>query len=459
MIRALQTLRRRVGFATAALVLLVGLALIFSSLYSVARLRATRMSEFVRTIAADPSAFNCVDDPRRFGSVLADGSSLFAYDRRTGASANRAAPPVDRALLDEVQRGAAYAAKTNLILGRGTMVIAIDRPAPCDAFQVHWTTTSELRLRTTLSFALILAMGIAVAVAAGGFWVVRPLLRRLEHASSLAARVGRGDAVMELLSTGSSAVVRDELAEVEDALREAHARILADREEIESKNRALAEHLADVAHDLKTPLSSLQLELEAMSSKVEGEELRAVLARAISDVVYLDSLVANLRVASEIEDGEQGARRSQRVELGALLERCISRVTPLARRRSIEVGFARPDDPVWASGDVLHIERALMNLLQNAVAHHDVPEGEGHVAAVLERDGDHWELRISDDGPGVVPTALPTIAERRKKSRSGDGEGLGLAIVVAVCARENIALRWSREEPRGLRVTLRGASA
>ncbi len=456
MIRALQTLRRRFGFATAALVLLVGLALIFVALYSVARLRASRVSEFVRAVAADPSRLDCSADPPRFGQQLSDGSSIYAYDRRTGASANRQAPPIDTGLLAEVQGGSEYAIKTNVILGYGSVVIAVDRPAPCDVFQLKWRATSELRARTTLTFAMILAVAIAIAVAGGGLWVVRPLLDRLAHASHLASRVGRADAVIEPASTGSRAVHEDELTEVESALRDAHVRILEDREEIESKNRALAEHLADVAHDLKTPLSSLQLELEELSAKLDDAELSAVAARALSDVVYIDSLVGNLRVASEIEEGDADRRAPQRIELGALIERCVARVHPLARRKSIELACARPDEAVHALGDVLHIERALMNLLQNAVTHHDVQEGEGHVAAVLERDGGRWELRIVDDGPGVPPTELPTVAERRKRSRSGDGEGLGLAIVVAVCKRERIELEFSREQPRGLRVTLRG---
>lgn len=457
MIRALQTLRRRFGFATAALVLIVGLALIFVALYSVARLRASRVSDFVRAVAKNPAVLDCSANPARFGQQMSDGSSLYAYDRRTGVSANRRAPPIDPTQLAEVQRGLDYSIKTNVLLGYGTVVIAVDRPSPCDVFQLQWRATSELRARTTLTFALILAVAIAIAVAGGALWVVRPLLDRLAHASRLASRVGRADAVMDTLSTGSRSVHEDELTEVESALRDAHTRILEDRAEIESKNRALAEHLADVAHDLKTPLSSLQLELEELSARLQDADLSAVAARALSDVVYIDSLVANLRVASELEEGDADRRASQKIELGALIERCVSRVHPLARRRSIELACARPDEPVHVLGDVLHIERALMNLLQNAVTHHDAEGGDGHVAAVLERDETQWELRIVDDGPGVPPTVLPTVAERRKRSRSGDGEGLGLAIVAAVCEREQIELEFSREEPRGLRVTMRGA--
>jgi signal transduction histidine kinase len=453
LIRALQTLRRRVAFATAGLVLMVGLALIMTSLYSVARLRATRVSDFVRLLAKDRDAFACARDPRRFGMFMADGSSVHAYDRRTGISANPSSPPIDRDLLRDIQRGESVSIRSNVLVGRGVIVIAVEQPAPCDTFQLRWAATSELKLRTTLSFAVILAFGIAAAVAGGALWVVRPLLRRLSHASSLAGRVGRSDAVMDSAPTGSSAVVRDELTEVETALREAHTRILDDRAQIESKNKALAEHLADVAHDLKTPLSSLQLRLEALSASASRDpELAESAAQALADVVYLDSLVANLRVASELEEQ---SRRLVELDLGALLERCIARVSPLARRKSIELACARPDEPALISADVLHVERALMNLLQNAVAHHDAPAGQGHVAAVLSVREGAWELAIIDDGPGVPPAALPTIAERRKRGRSGDGEGLGLAIVAAVCEREGVALSWEREAPRGLRVVLR----
>lgn len=456
MIRALATLRRRVAFATAGLVLLVGLALILSSLYSVARLRATRVSDFVRMLAKDPEAFACHRDPRAFGREMSDGSSVYGYDRRTGRSANPHAPPIDRALLADVQRGESVSIRSNVLVGRGLIVIAVEQPPPCDVFQLRWTATSELRVRTTLSFALILAAGIVLAVAGGALWVVRPLLQRLSHAASMASRVGRTDAVMDLAPSDARAVIEDELWQVETALREAHARIIEDRAQIESKNRALAEHLADVAHDLKTPLSSLQLQLEALSAALaEGPQAPAA-SRALADVVYLDALVANLRVASELEEQ---SRREVECDLGALLERCAARVAPLARRRAIELACARPDAPVIVRVDELHLERALMNLLQNAVAHHDLPDGQGHVAAVLEASEAGFVLAVHDDGPGVLPAALPTIAERKKKSSSATGEGLGLAIVAAVCERERIALRWEREEPRGLRVTMTGAIA
>ena len=82
----------------------------------------------------------------------------------------------------------------------------------------------------------------------------------------------------------------------------------------------------------------------------------------------------------------------------------MARTSPLARRKAIELACARPDEPVWIVADVLHIERALMNLLQNAVAHHDVPDGQGHVAAVLALHEQQWELRVIDTRRGTVGT-------------------------------------------------------
>ncbi|MDP3275019.1 MAG: HAMP domain-containing sensor histidine kinase [Deltaproteobacteria bacterium] len=458
MTRLLISVRTRLAIAGVVLVLVLGAALFLTAITAISAISRARIAAFAHLVIQAPEEINCRLHPARFDLQLSDGSRVVAFDPRTGHSLNPNAPALDRELFARHVAGERDPARLHLISGGGAMLVVVAREGPCGMLQIRWGSASTLRQRVSLILAATLAIAIAIAFVVGALWVVRPMLRRVERAALLASRVGLDDGPLDERSQprGPLRIPRageDELASVDRALREAHDRIVAHRREIEAKNHALATHLADVAHDLKTPLASLQLSLDALARKLQDPELSQLAMRSLGEVVYLDALVNNLRVASELEEGQH---REATLELGALVDRVSERIEPLARRKQIELAWSRPDNPVMTVADSLHLERALSNLVHNAIAHHDQAEGTGHVAVVLEIQDATWEIFVSDDGPGVPPTSLPSLANRRGEVRSRDGQGLGLAIVAAVCANAQITLTWETEVPRGLRAVLRG---
>jgi signal transduction histidine kinase len=148
------------------------------------------------------------------------------------------------------------------------------------------------------------------------------------------------------------------------------------------------------------------------------------------------------------------------VDLVALVERVIARHRMIARDRRISLDFAVPDEPTLALGDVTLLERALSNVVHNAVRYNDAG---GHVAVVLSAKPGAFTLRVTDDGPGLDPEDLPRLTERGyrgnvARTRHPHGMGLGLHITEDVLTQHGFTLRIARPEgaERGLEVLISG---
>ncbi|HVE88027.1 MAG TPA: ATP-binding protein, partial [Myxococcales bacterium] len=144
--------------------------------------------------------------------------------------------------------------------------------------------------------------------------------------------------------------------------------------------------------------------------------------------------------------------------LGGVLRRAVARHQPVARRSQVSLEMAVPEEPVAVSGDVTLIEQALSNVIYNAVRYN---RPEGHVAAVLERGGPGFEVRVIDDGPGIPDEERSRLLERHfrgnaARTRAPEGRGLGLSIALRVAELHGWALKLDRSEPGGLMVTLAG---
>ncbi|MFT3765058.1 MAG: HAMP domain-containing sensor histidine kinase [Minicystis sp.] len=394
----------------------------------------------------------CEASPASFALALEPGATAFAYDAATLASRNPAAPPLDRALLAQLEeRGPAAATDTQASFRGGTLVFRGAESGPCAIVQGRWEGTRHGR---GVPLRLALAMTMVMAAAFFGFVAVfRPTAQRIDRLRRAAERVGEPEGY------APADEGRDELGALSTSLDRAHARIRADTREREERARALERHLADVAHDLRTPLASIQLAMERASDASADPALTEIVVGALAEVVYVSALTEDLRMASRLRDGWQPAGEDARVLLDEVVERVVTRARPLARRRGIGLEMAKPDGEVIVRCHPVAAEQAVGNLVQNAIAYGD--RG-GHVGVVLDRTADgRFTLVVRDDGPGVAPAELPRLGERTFRSdearrRDPRGSGLGLAITAAVCEAAGFALTFESEVPRGLRVTVRG---
>lgn len=198
-------------------------------------------------------------------------------------------------------------------------------------------------------------VGGMLLAAAGTFWfVVLPLRTRIDGLAIVARGVGNQTFAPQPASP-------DALGHIAEVLTRSHGRIVESREALEQRNRALEEHLAGIAHDLRTPLLSMHLALEAVAEASEGD-FRNEARRALADVVYLSSMVENLHQATRLRHAVDVT--SGDVELSDLVRRLEKRFAIVGRHAGVEVAANTPEQGVWVACTPALAERAVANLVQ-----------------------------------------------------------------------------------------------
>ena len=279
-------------------------------------------------------------------------------------------------------------------------------------------STDRTLARLRLVLLLVAIMGVAGSGFAG-LIVARAGLRPVERLTAAAedvARTGRPEPIEV-----DSGTADDEISRLAISF---NAMLAALAESRGRQNRLVA----DAGHELRTPLTSLRTNLDLLAqSDAQAEqggrtlapaERAALLADVRAQVEELGLLVGDV-VELAREDAPGYVPES--VELSEIVDRAVERV----RRRAPTVGFDVRTHPWWLQGDPAQLERAVVNLLDNATRWS--PEG-GTVHVRLDRG----VLHVADEGPGIPAEDLPHIFERFYRSsaaRSKPGSGLGLAIV------------------------------
>ncbi|MEO5728557.1 MAG: histidine kinase dimerization/phospho-acceptor domain-containing protein, partial [Byssovorax sp.] len=299
----------------------------------------------------------CAAAPERWRLLGPGESRTFAYDAASLASHNPAAPPLDMALARRLFEGGDTddgVVWTSGFDASGRMIVRAAPSGPCALLQTEWSG----RISARTSVRVIAWSGGMTALTAfllGFVLVVWPLGRRTERLRRAADRLGASNGAPP--SGATSGAIGDELDVVLESLVAGDARIRADGERLQQRSQALARHLADVAHDVRTPLAALQLAIEQAADASESEATRELLASALRDCVYLSGLTENLRMKSLLEEGWTPQRADQVIDLGTAIEQICARARPLARRRGVEVDYALPDQRVEAAGDTVAFER------------------------------------------------------------------------------------------------------
>ena len=248
---------------------------------------------------------------------------------------------------------------------------------------------------------ILIAAGLAAFVAAAA---LLPIRRLTAAAESVAAT---GD-LSERVEHGAD----DELGRLATRFNE----MLAALEESVGRQRRL---VADASHELRTPLTAARANVDLVrEGHLSQEETRHALDEASTELNALTTLVADL---VELARGEERKLRVEEVQLDDLVAAAVER----AKSRAPEATFVTSLSPTVVNADPVLLERAIGNLLDNAVKYS--PQG-----APIEVNVREGEVVVADHGPGVAEEDLPRIFDRFYRAagaRSKPGAGLGLAIV------------------------------
>jgi two-component system sensor histidine kinase BaeS len=269
-----------------------------------------------------------------------------------------------------------------------------------------------------LQFAA-LAAGMLVAALALGAGLAHWLTRRTRALARGTTALIQGDYDVRLDAAGE-----DELAQLARNFNELAATLAANR-------RARQQWIADIAHELRTPLAVLRGEIEALQDGVRPLG-PASLGSLAQEVGQLARLVEDLRLLSLSDLGALDHCKEP-LELGEAIEDAVAAQRRALDERRIAVELAL-ERGARILGDAARLGQVLGNLLQNTLRYTDSP---GRLAIALRRANGRVVVDWQDSSPGVPEEDLPRLTDRlfrveRSRHRAGGGSGLGLAIARAI---------------------------
>jgi len=292
--------------------------------------------------------------------------------------------------------------------------------------------------RKFAAIAIALLAAVLLNAALISFW----LSRRLRPLRDGAAALARGDYATRIPVTS-----HDELA-----------RLAADfnrlAEALGAAQVARQQWIADIAHELRTPLATLRAEIEAMQDGVRplGQEGIASLGQ---ELAQLTRLVEDLRLLSLSDLGALSYHKEP-VDLREVLEEGLAAARPAVDGRQLSLSLDLADG-VNVLADESRLAQVVGNLLQNTLRYSAAPAA---LAVRLQADGDEARLTWQDSPPGVPPGDLARLTERlfrvdASRARTSGGSGLGLAIVKAIVEAHGGRMTPSHSDLGGLRWDIR----
>lgn len=282
-----------------------------------------------------------------------------------------------------------------------------------------------------LAFGVLLLLVAGTAVAA--LVIFRPAQARLRALEDAANRFGEGD-----LTARAPAIGGDEVAAVADAFNRMATDLAARQAQLVEADRARRQLLADVSHELMTPLTAIRGYAETLALPQfvpptnEGQRAVKVIQE---EGERIERLVKDLLDLARFEAGGLSLEQDN-VDVDEIFERVSERHAKTARDKGVEIAIDPREDDIRMVGDAMRLEQAVQNLAANALRH--TPPG-GMIRLGARRDNGRITLTVTDNGSGIAPEHVPHVFDRFYKADQSrlhaGGSGLGLSIVKAIVER------------------------
>ena len=307
------------------------------------------------------------------------------------------------------------------------------------------------------TFAAIAITLLVAGTAVAAFVIFGPSQRRLRSLQEAARALGAGQLKVRALESGG-----DEVTSLARAFNEMANGLEERSRALEAAHETRKQLLADVSHELMTPLAAIRgyVETMAMKNLSLDEVTRQRYLKIVGDESErLEHIIGDLLDLARLEGGG-GAWKREIVSVPALFERVLNRHEPALRAKQIVLDQRVAPGAGAVIGDANRLEQVLQNLAANAVRH--TPQaGRLVLSSEIEPDG-KLLLVIEDSGTGIPPEHLPRVFDRFYKvdvSRTGtdipSGSGLGLSIVQAIVARHGGTISASNGAHGGARFEIR----
>lgn len=286
-------------------------------------------------------------------------------------------------------------------------------------------------LGPTMATVAVSVLGVGMTLIA--LVVFGPARRRLQAVQSAAQRLGAGDTAARAPETGA-----DEVTAVARAFNRMADELARRAQALEAADTARRQLLADVSHELMTPLTAMRGYVETLTMKelALAPDVRDRYLRIIDDETHrLERIVGDLLDLAKLEGGGSELRREP-VDVAELFGRARERHERACAERGITIATSIGPAAEVVEGDPDRLEQAVQNLVANAARH--TPDG-GRITLTSARDDGEVVIAVRDNGSGVPAEHLPLIFDRFYKAdasrRAAGGSGLGLSIVRAIVER------------------------
>jgi len=316
--------------------------------------------------------------------------------------------------------------------GRVSELVFAVREIPDRSLPARLTATFEFLSRFWWQFLVAgaLAAGVALLIAR---WFARGMTQPLRDMATAARRMEAGTYEVRVETTS-----RDEVGQLAHAFN----RMSGELARLEESRRDL---VANVSHELKTPITAIRAHLENLLDGVEQPD-PDTLGVMLAQTERLGRLVEQLLDLSKLESGEVPLHRDE-VMLAPLVQQVVSEIEVARAGKDVHIEQDIPRDLPPLNADAERVHQVLFNLVDNAVRF--VPEGGEVTIAAHRHDGD-VEISVADNGVGIPREHLPRLFERfyrgdSARSRDDGGTGIGLAIARSVVEAHGGTIRAQSE--------------
>jgi signal transduction histidine kinase len=327
------------------------------------------------------------------------------------------------------------------------LVVAIVVAPVLVALVVVWSLMVVSDREAALAAAIVAVAGLVAIVAAR--FVAGGILRDVQAIRDGLTAVGRGNRNVRIETSA-----HDELAQLAAAANSMIMQLADEEARRDQSDAARRDLIAAVSHDLRTPITSIQLLAEAIGDDIieDPDTRRLYLRRMGTHIDALSALIDDLFELSRLEAGD--IRWSiEQVPLQELVGETVEAMRMQAERKRVAVVADVPETLCPAQANPEKLQRVLFNLIQNAIRH---TPADGSVVVRAQPVGAGIEFEVADTGDGIRPDEREHVFTAfyrggSDRARTSPGAGLGLAVSRAIVEAHGGRI-WLAEAPVGTRV-------
>ncbi|HHU63424.1 MAG TPA: HAMP domain-containing histidine kinase [Clostridiales bacterium] len=297
------------------------------------------------------------------------------------------------------------------------------------------------------NFRINILLYVLLAAAACGIFILffinflKRQYGQIRQLARYARRVGNGDYSLDIRNNeeGDISILKNEIYKITTMLREQAQALKKDK-------AVLARSLADISHQLKTPMTSISVLNDLLYEAPSQEVRRQFLDRMRSQINRMEWLISSLLKLSKLDAGAVTMKRDG-IRVKNLVDRAVASMAVPLDIKMQEVRVKGPDHAKYI-GDFNWSCEALINVLKNCIEH--TPEG-GVIDISFEENPIYTMIKISDTGVGIHKEDIPHIFDRfyKGKNAAEDSVGIGLAMARAIIDKQGGDITVSSEEGRG----------